>query len=70
MSCSPHLPEFPVVLVMGVATSINLVHQILPQVATSLLCIGQLHTQPPALTLAQMIDRVSLIHWKWLLTVT
>lgn len=45
-------------LILGVATSVSVVHRVLPQRVTSLLSIEQFHTQHSALTLAQIMDRV------------
>lgn len=56
---SPHLPMFPVVLVLGVATSMTAIHRTLPRSASSLLSIEQLHTQHSTLTLSHIIEEVN-----------
>ena len=56
---SPHLPTFPVVLVLGVATSMTAIHRTLPRSTSSLLSIEQLHTQHSTLTLSHIIEEVS-----------
>jgi origin recognition complex subunit 3 len=59
--CSPHLPEFPVVLILGLATSVGAIHRSLPRSAASLLCIEQFHAQHPTKTLSQIITEVGCI---------
>ena len=59
-TCSPHLPEFPVVLVLGVATSVGAIHRTLARSASSLLCIEQFHAQHPTKTLSQIIAEVGI----------
>ena len=56
---SPHLREFPVILVLGVATSVEAIHRTLPRAALSQLCIDQFHAQHSTLTLADVINDVS-----------
>ena len=57
---SPHLPTFPVVLVLGVATSMTAIHRTLPRSTSSLLSIEQLHTQHSTLTLSHIIEEVNM----------
>ena len=59
---SPHLAEFPVVLILGLATSTATIHHHLPHAVTSLLSMEQFDTQHPFVTLPLVIKEVRHTH--------
>ena len=56
---SPHLPDLPVVLVLGLATTASAVHRLLPQSVSSLLALEQIHMQPASQTFTTVLKEVS-----------
>ncbi|GFR80347.1 origin recognition complex subunit 3-like [Elysia marginata] len=56
--CSSHLVSLPIVLVMGVATAVTAIHQLLPASISSLLCMQKYQAPPASRYLAQLLERI------------
>ncbi|RUS85590.1 hypothetical protein EGW08_006673 [Elysia chlorotica] len=56
--CSSHLVSLPIVLVMGIATAVTVIHQLLPSSVSSLLCMQKYQAPPASRYLTQLLDRI------------
>ena len=56
--CSTHLTSLPIVLVMGIATAVTAIHQLLPSSVSSLLCMQKYQAPPASRYLTQLLDRI------------
>ncbi|XP_050393465.1 origin recognition complex subunit 3 isoform X1 [Patella vulgata] len=56
--CSNYIEELPLVLVFGIATSVSAVHRLLPNSASSLLCMDKFQAPPSSDYLTQVINKV------------
>ncbi|XP_063954258.1 origin recognition complex subunit 3-like [Lytechinus pictus] len=58
--CSQYLEKLPLVLTFGIATSVTVIHRLLPQSVSSCLSIEKFQAQPSSTYLSQVIDKVLL----------
>ncbi|CAL1532782.1 unnamed protein product, partial [Lymnaea stagnalis] len=58
--CSSYLFALPIVLVLGIATAITTVHQLLPMSVSSLLCMEKFHAPPASQYLSQLLDKITM----------
>lgn len=58
--CSSYLFALPIVLVLGIATTITAVHQLLPMSVSSLLCMEKFHAPPASQYLSQLLDKITM----------
>ena len=56
--CSSHLVSLPIVLVMGIATAVTAIHQLLPSSVSSLLCMQKYQAPPASRYLSQLLDKI------------
>lgn len=56
--CSSSLSSVPVVLVLGIATAMTVIHQLLPPSVSSLLCIEKFQAPSASCYLTQLMDKV------------
>ncbi|CAG5121531.1 unnamed protein product [Candidula unifasciata] len=56
--CSSHLDSLPVILVLGIATSLTVIHQLLPTSVSSLLCIETFQAPSASSYLTQLMDKI------------
>ncbi|KAH9500202.1 Origin recognition complex subunit 3 [Bulinus truncatus] len=56
--CSSYLTSLPIVLVMGIATAVTAIHQILPSSASSLMCMEKFHAPPASQYLTHLLDKL------------
>ncbi|PVD28825.1 hypothetical protein C0Q70_11420 [Pomacea canaliculata] len=56
--CSNYLDRLPVVLVLGIATSVTTVHRLLPTAVSSLLCMEMFKAPPSSQYLNLLIDKI------------
>ncbi|XP_030850746.1 origin recognition complex subunit 3 isoform X4 [Strongylocentrotus purpuratus] len=58
--CSQYLEKLPLVLTFGIATSVTVIHRLLPQSVSSCLSIEKFQAQPSSIYLSKVIDKVLL----------
>ncbi|XP_076444955.1 origin recognition complex subunit 3-like [Babylonia areolata] len=58
VTCSNYIDRLPMVLVMGIATSVTTVHRLLPTAVSSLLCMEKFQVPPSTQYLTLMIDKI------------
>ncbi|XP_071506820.1 origin recognition complex subunit 3-like [Diadema antillarum] len=58
--CSQYLDKLPIVLTFGIATSVGVIHRLLPQSASSCLSMEKFQAEPSSVYLSQVIDKVLL----------
>ncbi|XP_059144309.1 origin recognition complex subunit 3-like [Physella acuta] len=56
--CSSYLSSLPIVLVLGIATAVTAIHQLLPTSVSSLLCMEKFHAPPASRYLTQLMDKI------------
>uniref|UniRef100_A0A2C9JVY9 Origin recognition complex subunit 3 n=1 Tax=Biomphalaria glabrata TaxID=6526 RepID=A0A2C9JVY9_BIOGL len=56
--CSSYLSTLPVVLVLGIATAITAIHQILSSSTSSLMCMEKFHAPPASQYLTHLLDKL------------
>ncbi|KAL8568827.1 hypothetical protein ACOMHN_035590 [Nucella lapillus] len=58
VTCSNYADRLPIVLVLGVATSVSAVHRLLPTAVSSLLCMEKFQIPPSTHYLSLVIDKI------------
>ncbi|XP_070190846.1 origin recognition complex subunit 3-like [Littorina saxatilis] len=58
VTCSNYLDRLPLVLVLGIATSVTAVHRLLPTAVSSLLCMEKFQAPPSTQYLTLLIDKI------------
>jgi len=56
--CSSYLASLPIVLILGIATAVTAIHQVLPSGITSLLCMEKFQAPPASQYLTKLMDKI------------
>ncbi|XP_005096627.1 origin recognition complex subunit 3 [Aplysia californica] len=59
--CCSYLPSLPIVLILGIATAVTAIHQILPSAITSLLCMERFQAPPASRYLSHLMDKIVMV---------